>query len=121
MKFLIILALFTAIVLTHPVEEFSQDQEMAEPLLFVADLDFNNLDYENVESGRQKRQFDGFPNHFFHGQFNGQNSIYPTEIGFSGQQRAGFSGQQGAGFSGQNVGISTGNQGHSGRGHYSGK
>ena len=57
MKFLILLALFAAVANALPVENFSQDQELEEPLLFVADLEANNLDYENIDGARQKRQF----------------------------------------------------------------
>ena len=46
MKLLIILALFAAVAYALPVEDFRQNQEVAE-----------QLDYENIDVVRQKRQF----------------------------------------------------------------
>lgn len=55
MKFLILLALLAAVAYALPVEEV--DQEVSEPLLYVADLEADNFDYENDDITRQKRQF----------------------------------------------------------------
>ncbi|KAL7040274.1 hypothetical protein ACKWTF_000337 [Chironomus riparius] len=128
MKFLIIFALFAAVAYALPIESYGQDQEVADPLLFVADLEANNSDYESVDDVRQKRQFVGLPNPASYpgqgGQYPHQGGGYPQQGGGYPQQGGGYP-QQGGGYPQQQGqyqggGFGTGNQhGHHGNhGHH---
>ena len=59
MKLLIVFALFAAIVCALPVDDLSQNQNEAESVLAVVNLDVDSLDSENSEVARSKRQFGG--------------------------------------------------------------
>ncbi|KAL7015798.1 hypothetical protein ACKWTF_016684 [Chironomus riparius] len=88
MKFLIILALFAAIVCALPVEEVGQNQEIEENPLSIVNLEGDSADYDNSEVLRQKR-------HRGYGGYGGYGGGYGGYGGGYGGYGGGYGGYGG--------------------------